>query len=216
MMAFKVGSVPADSVYKCVTRCVHVFARPTYDDSVTDIVPIQDHRLSSNTELSALIAWAETFLGLRYSVGENFYCVIRVIYVNLLCFGCSSLKKQALSPYIVPSLVDLDFGVTARWLTDVVALHPACVWSKTNVSGVMDYRPSNISSLFQPDPDHFSFGRWCRLKVRPSFCTSSYIFCLPGILMLSIYAPPSVLFKSIHPYVDAELMLSNHTNQAQS
>jgi len=65
-----------------------------YDDSVTGIVPFKTTAVSSTTELSALIAWAETFLGVRYSVGEIFTRDL-CKFIYLLCFGCSSLNKQA-------------------------------------------------------------------------------------------------------------------------
>jgi hypothetical protein len=75
IMAFKVGSVYADSVLKFVTRCSsHLYMTNSYDDSVTDIAPFKTTTMTTNTELSALIAWAETSLGLRYSVGEFFMC----------------------------------------------------------------------------------------------------------------------------------------------
>lgn len=91
------------------------------------------------------------------------------------------------SPYIVPSLVDLDFGVTARWLTDVVALHPACVWSKTNVSGgILDYRPSNLSTIpYNQTTTIFLADVGVDVTVGgPS--SSSYISCSPGIPILFI------------------------------
>lgn len=151
--------------------------------SVTDIVPFKTTALFSNTELAASIAWAETVLGVKYSVREILQ-LARTMTFKIpeppLQFTQQAPESGA-SPYIVPWPVDLEYGTTARWLTDVVALHPACIWSKSNVSGSMDFRPNNISNTpLNVTQTIFLSDAGVDLKINPSYCTFSAFILLPN------------------------------------